>query len=356
MFVSKLVKCTNEQGAIAIGGNINQGLFLTPLHLAIIQKNVQLVGELLLLGADPNIHTIEYDKIDIRIQTPMSTAVDIGSIEIVGKLIDAGANINFCQYGEEFEDPLPLVSAIRNGDNEMFNYLIKRGANINNEILGIDNYPLIEAVRMSNKEYVRILVEAGASISPKRRLCSFVEAVRLDDLNMVELLVKLGGGINRKGDLRRKSALMYAIINKNFDMINFLLQNGADPNEYKGKKYNILYYAIKSQLLGIIDRLLVEGLDINKHTRNINSLETSLKHGTYEITKRLLDNNAVIDDMENIKLPDIYTHFERQYILLFLDYPCDINVKNTEDQTLFDLVKANNDTELLEIIEQLQNP
>ena len=60
--------------------------------------------------------------------------------------------------------------------------------------------------------------------------------------------------------------------------------------------------------------------------------------------------------MENIKLPDIYTHFERQYILLFLDYPCDINVKNTEDQTLFDLVKANNDTELLEIIKQLQNP
>lgn len=356
MSVRELTACMSDHGTCKNLRNINQILMLTPLHLAIIQNNLPLVKEMLSLGANPNICELKYsDEIDIPFQTPISAAVELGSIEIVDELINAGADLNFCQYREDFEDPLPLVTAMKNDDDEMFKFLVERGADINND--NYDNYPLSEAVKMNNKKYVEIFVKMEAEFDAESLDSLVVEAVKLDYLGMVELLVDLGADINIRFNPMDNPLLIYAISNKNLDMVDFLLDNGADPNAlyFDGYGYRtVLSCAIESGIETIIDKLLVYGLDVNKNSEKINSLELSLIHRNYDIAKRLLDNNANIDDMKDVKLPDIYTHLDRQYIMLFLDYPCDINVTDHQGKTLMDLALERNDRELVEVIKKLQ--
>jgi len=95
---------------------------------------------------------------------------------------------------------------------------------------------------INNEEAVKVLLENGAnpdSFNHKSETpLAYVLVVSLKpNLSVARLLIKHGAQINRTIGYRKKiSILNLAIINKNVDVINFALENGADPHFVDGYK------------------------------------------------------------------------------------------------------------------------
>ncbi len=88
---------------------------------------------------------------------------------------------------------------------------------------------------INNQEAVKILLENKAnpeSFNDKSETpLAYVMVISLNpNLPIAKLLLEHGAQINRTIGFRKKiSILNFAIINKNIDVINFALENGADP-------------------------------------------------------------------------------------------------------------------------------
>lgn len=95
---------------------------------------------------------------------------------------------------------------------------------------------------INNEVAVKILLENGAnpdSFNHKSETpLAYVLVISLNpNLAIARLLIKHGAQINRTIGFRKKIGILnLAIINKNIDVINFALENGADPHFVDGYK------------------------------------------------------------------------------------------------------------------------
>ncbi|KAF2018278.1 ankyrin [Aaosphaeria arxii CBS 175.79] len=124
----------------------------SPLAVAIINNNVELVQFLLSKGADPN------DMYWIPQDTFLSAAAALPSTEILTLLLDHGADV---------ESSMALNGAAEKGRIESAKILLDRGADVD-QIL---SYPFIEAVlgtalhvavKNEQEDFVKFLLEHGA--------------------------------------------------------------------------------------------------------------------------------------------------------------------------------------------------
>lgn len=94
------------------------------------------------------------------------------------------------------------------------------------------NNALEFALKMMNKTVVNALLEYDSSMdhsfSSAMADCVLVYAVKWGDIETIADLISMGADVNRG---RKKTGLMAAIESKNSIVINFLLENGADPNK-----------------------------------------------------------------------------------------------------------------------------
>lgn len=132
---------------------------------------------------------------------------------------------------------LPYHCAIRDNRLEDISTIKKNGMNI--EIRdSLSRSALWYGI--NNEEAVKLLLENGANpdgfnINSETPL-TFVMVLSLKpNLKIAKLLIDHGAQINRTIGFRKKiSILNFAIINNNIDVINFALENGADPNFVDG--------------------------------------------------------------------------------------------------------------------------
>lgn len=95
---------------------------------------------------------------------------------------------------------------------------------------------------INNEAAVKVLLENGANPEgfnhKSETPLAYVLVISLNpNLSVARLLIKHGAKINRTIGFRKKiSILNLAIINKNIDVINFALKNGADPHFVDGYK------------------------------------------------------------------------------------------------------------------------
>ena len=81
------------------------------------------------------------------------------SLEVFELLLDAGADIDDISGGGDW----PLKCACEDGDSELVNFLLKRGASV--DLTSTGETALHAAVRAASLECVRILLEAGADVN-----------------------------------------------------------------------------------------------------------------------------------------------------------------------------------------------
>jgi ankyrin repeat protein len=119
--------------------------------------NVPMVRELLAHGADPN-------RADPEIHAlPLQTAFDVGSIECVHMLVDAGSEIGL----PESDGRTVLMAAVgavaRWGDTRLLDEALRLGADINERTKN-GWTALHEAVRVNSVSVVNYLVDKGANV------------------------------------------------------------------------------------------------------------------------------------------------------------------------------------------------
>ena len=213
----------------------------TALHWAAHWNDLEAVNLLIRAGAKVNVAN-RYGA------TPLSEAVVTGNAAMVKVLLDAGASAKTLttEDGETV-----LMTASRAGNTEAVKMLLDRGADVN----AFENYKhqtaLMWAAAEHHTEIVKLLLQHGAdwkvrsvdretkpprlsaasSISPIARggFTALAFSAREGDIATAKVMVDAGVDVNYS-DIDNTSALVVAIMNKQYTFAKFLLDHGADPN------------------------------------------------------------------------------------------------------------------------------
>jgi len=159
--------------------------------------------------------------------TPLRQACLNGDLNEVKFLVEHGAKVN----GREGEGE-PLITNSGYGTNEILEYLIKKGANVNAVPIshgGISASALSTAISFGDLEKIKILVENGANIEYQtkdgKKVSLIVDATY--SRHILEYLIQKGTNINYQNE-KGETALIRSVSSKNLSSVKILMKNKAD--------------------------------------------------------------------------------------------------------------------------------
>ncbi len=249
----------------------------TALHWAVYHGQVELVKALLRAEA-------EVDTRNDYGSSPMMEAATVGNAEVLKLLLDAGADVESANP----EGQTALMAVARTGNLAAAELLIERGANVNAAEQWGGQTALMWAAARRQPAMIDLLVKHGAEIDKRaidrnweRRVTAeprvkerfqggftaLLYAVREECLDCVKKLLAAGADIN-KPDPDNVSPLILALINMRFDIARYLIEQGADVNQWDYWGRTPLYAATDTNILPMSQRgdvppvQLTTGLDI----------------------------------------------------------------------------------------------
>ena len=197
-----------------------------------------------------------------------------------------------------------IVSFIESGDFQTIKKLIESKSLDVNYNLEIDEYskstPLIQAIKYKQTDIINYLLENNADVNLKEELTGFTPLMAsLNNIAIAELLIEKGADIEAKDD-DGINALVYASTYNDEEMVKFLLEKGADANtvcEIENEHTDIastpLMNAAYRGNTNIINMLLENGANINYTTDfGMTALIMAASFNQFEAAKILLENNA----------------------------------------------------------------
>lgn len=244
------------------GANINvqDEKGITPLIIAAIKNYPSMVRMLLISNANERIkdkngdtaliHSIRsnymecftilsntYPEIDEQKARgkALFIAVKLGRIEMAKILIERHADLEYHFYGET-----ALTVASARGYFDVVKLLIEKGADVNIVLWEACRYgnidvALWEACRYGHIDIAKLLIENGADVNVKDEIFS-VTALMLannknrseeDCIKLMKLLIENGADTEVE-DKSNTTVLLQAAIEGRFDIVKFLIKNGAN--------------------------------------------------------------------------------------------------------------------------------
>ena len=290
----------------------------SPLEIAAERGHAELLDLLLSAGA----WVIPPEHPHYNFQTKSPTVLDRGAksgkIEILEWLLEAGADIPSSRAA--------LVHVIEKLQNpEMVWRLIQGGVDVNGSIVKqalTITTPLQAAVRIRNLAITQMLLDAGANENPVkpytndglscRALC---DAIKAQDHDLINILLQSGADVNNppaEGD--NDTALEAAVANEDLNLVFKLLQLGSDPNDSRA----LLAAAMPKRPAALLEALLHSSVSAPRSPHyGCAALQIAIRTPDYAKVKRLLQAGVRCDlpasesgysfRTETGKLFDIYT-------------------------------------------------
>lgn len=292
------VKAGDVEAARALAGDravdVNQTApdGAAALHWAAHRGDPELVDLLLAAGADVS----AANRYGVR---PIALAAENGDAAILEALLAAGADANAALPGGE----TALMTAVRTGDPTAVRVLLARGADVAARDATHGQTPLMWAAARGHAEVVHVLAEAGAEVDartdsapgPTRRyvfaippvtgFTPLIFAARGGHLDAVRALLDAGADVSAELS-DGQSVLVVAAANANWDVADYLLDRGADPN-LAGAGWNALHQTVRTRRMNVgfgapgpipsggvdsidvIRKMLARGVDVDaRMTRN----------------------------------------------------------------------------------------
>jgi len=257
--------------------NAAEGDGSTALHWASYRDDLDSADLLIRAGAKVNAAN------DLGV-TPLWTASQNGSQSMVRRLLDAGANPNAALLLGE----TPVMVAARSGYPAVVEQLIAKGANVNAHAAR-GQTALMWAASQMHPDVVKVLLAHGADVHARSDVWNEVMAVpphghldynraiphggdsalmfaaRVGDLESAKLLVAAGSNVN-DADAWGVSATVLSAHAGFRELVEFLLDHGADPNAAKAG-FSALHAAIMRRDERMVSVLLNHRADANAPLR-----------------------------------------------------------------------------------------
>lgn len=195
----------------------------TPLHVACATSDVPLSIVEALVSAGADIHaSSEPNEWSETVGTPLSLAVRSGSLEIVQFLIDAGADVGWC---DENRYTLATLAGNR-GDLDMIRSLVRAGAPLD-EVSPWGESALSTLSREGRFDGVAEVLEAGADPAPLE-WTAMHRAAALGTVDDLAGVVEDGADLEARDGWARTPFLV-AVHAGSVPKAQWLLERGADP-------------------------------------------------------------------------------------------------------------------------------
>ncbi len=345
--VKKIIKGTNDLGFAALvlaakqnnsdlvkkiikaGGKVNseQSFFTTPLHWAVINKNLDLIFYLVDRGADIKVadesgnlplHLLKsYNDITeeqalgvISVLAPhelclgnrmiidcidkdgfsiLHLAVMYENIALVKGVLTKGAQVN-CKTFNISQDTAIHLAAKRN-NIDMMRVLVEE-FHADFDIENLEDWIKWAAVN-GNSLLINYLIEIGQDVNAPYNFNSLLMlAARNNNLEACMLFVGKGANVNFR-DGNAMSPLLWAASHNNFEACKLFVRNGAETNVRDRYGNAPLMLAVNHNNPGIIRLLVANKSDVNtKNNDGLTVLQMSVLNNTTEAITALVSLGA----------------------------------------------------------------
>ncbi|ORX71041.1 ankyrin [Anaeromyces robustus] len=227
---------------------------ISSLAYAIQEKSLPIIKYLIDHGADINF-VIESINSNKR-QPLIYYAIKSGELPIVQLLLQYNANFDFKNKSNIFEI---LDILLNNPNTDIFEYLIKNKIDIHDF-----NGNMIKNLILRNRlDLLKILVEHNLNIELKDRYgySPLVIAVHNRNLPIVNYLLNIGADIRQLN--RHIRIIEVMIFHHELDLLKILIEHNLNVNAQDDDGNTLLIYAIRNRQIDIIEYLLKVGVNIN---------------------------------------------------------------------------------------------
>ena len=180
---------------------------------------------------------------------------------LVRALLDEGADVNTPRA----DGVTALLWAAHWDDLEMATLLLRAGADGN----AADDHgvtPLERASENASIAMVETLLAAGVDVNVAQTsgLTPLMIAARTGSVDVVRVLLAAGANVNKATAETRSTALMWAISEAHPEVVDQLLEAGADPHTSTTKGFTPLMYGVRNGDIEAIKTLFAAGVDVNE--------------------------------------------------------------------------------------------
>jgi len=234
--------------------NARGGSDASPLHAAIIKRNVDLSVLLLEHGADTT-------AMNIWGLTPLHEASMRGRLDIIELLLDHHTDINI----QDSRGYTALTAASLDGELNAARILLRRGASM--ETCGTDGCgPLISASRSGHLDIVRLLLQSGAPVDHTNNLrqTPLISASGSGHSEIVRLLLQNGAIVDSR-DIVGCTPLMMASYDGSTGVVQLLLESGAAVDSCDDRCWTPLTLASWGGHLDVVRLLFQRGATVDSH-------------------------------------------------------------------------------------------
>jgi ankyrin repeat protein len=190
--------------------------------------------------------------------TPLHTGARYGVVEVVGLLLEEGANVN----ARDEDTWTPLHRGAQYGHIGVVRLLLEKGANINVQTVRTRQTALHLATREGHVEVVRLLLDKGANVSAQKdhgsTLLHF--ATRFGHIDAVRVLLEKGANVDQTDD-DGLTSLHTAANSGRVDVVALLLEKRPNVNARDKGRGTPLHYAASRGFVDVVRLLLDNGAD-----------------------------------------------------------------------------------------------
>ena len=243
-----------------------------------------------------------------------------GNIEQIKRLSNQVTDLNFLTY----EDKTPLMVMAENGNIEAAEVLLSLGSLQINKTNSYGKTALTFAVENRHKDFALFLIKNKANVNPLQRelyRTPLMWAVYNQDKEMVQLLVDSGANphaSNKHGE----TAFTIAIMKRAPELVAILLKT-INKSLFNYLEVHLML-AVKKEDVDIANLLIAQGAEVNRR----------MTYGK-KLTTFLIE--AILSENKNI-------------ILLLLNKNADVNSRDTKGETPIMLMAQTGNIEIFQIL------
>ncbi len=238
-----------------------------------------------------HIDMVDINTTDEEGLAPLHYVAMAGNLSLMQMLVDHGADINIKSHalGKDGYTPLHYAAAI--GDIKGVQCLIDLGAKV--KPMSSDYTPFREAYRQGHIGVCELLKKYGAYDLLEASFCANLEDIR--DF--------LKNGDANYSDPFGHTALHWAAMNGNNEVIKILINYGANINALNNAGTPPIFFAITRNLVSTIQLMIRHGATLSYTSKGgFNFLHRAAFYGYLETAKLLIENgispNSVTDEGE----------------------------------------------------------